>query len=193
MIKHNKSINRGFTLVELLAVIAIIAVLAGILIPTVNLAQNSMNRAKSKAVFAGWMNALDQYKQEYGYYPPGFFNSSGVFELAGNNDKFVRALSGRNANGTINTEVRQVNRKAIRFYTFSEADYNDNNQLADAFGNPNVYFVVDRNGDGLIERTGDVFRADALNAVPAGGIRGNMIVYAVGGDGIDFKDVFSWD
>lgn len=189
--KYNR--KTAFTLIELIAVIAIIAILAGILLPTVSIAQHAMKRTQSKTLFAGWMNALQQYKQEYGYYPRNFFDSNGVFQLAGNNDAFIRALSGRDTGGAFTQSARNINRKGIRFYTFSDFDFNAKNQLADAFGNPNVSFVIDRNGDGIIEKSAEIFAENALTKVPVSGIRGSIVSYSLQGNSIDFKDVFSWN
>ena len=43
--------TRAFTLIELLTVIAIVAILSAIIIPTVGGARNSANRAAAKAQF----------------------------------------------------------------------------------------------------------------------------------------------
>jgi prepilin-type N-terminal cleavage/methylation domain-containing protein len=60
----------GFTTIELLTVIAIIAIMMGILIPVVTSARNSANVAKQKAQFAAIAMALDAFKGDYGDYPP---------------------------------------------------------------------------------------------------------------------------
>jgi prepilin-type N-terminal cleavage/methylation domain-containing protein len=72
--------RNGFTTIELLTVIAIIAVMVGILIPAVTYVRNSANIAKQKAQFAAIAMALDAFKGDYGDYPPshGCSFSSGV-------------------------------------------------------------------------------------------------------------------
>lgn len=129
-------------MVELLSIIAIITILASIIIGGAGVAQNAMYKAQTKSMFAAWMNALEQYKQEYGYYPPGLFNSSGVLDLTSGTkaDDFRTALDG--------TTDATLNRKGIPFYQFSESEQNEAGDLADAFGNTFVYICVDHDNDG---------------------------------------------
>jgi type II secretory pathway pseudopilin PulG len=57
----------------MLVVIAIIAILAGILIPVANIAMNASKRAANGVDIADIMSALDRYKSEnVGLYPPSF-------------------------------------------------------------------------------------------------------------------------
>jgi prepilin-type N-terminal cleavage/methylation domain-containing protein len=64
---HRRS---GFTLVELLAVIMIIALLAGLLTPAVMRARNSARNAAIKAEIDMLHMAIMNYKNEYGSFPP---------------------------------------------------------------------------------------------------------------------------
>ena len=69
-----RSQQRAFTLVEMIVVMAIIGVLAAILIPTIRAA---MVRAKISAIAADLSNldaALNQFKEKYQIYPPGWSN-----------------------------------------------------------------------------------------------------------------------
>jgi general secretion pathway protein G len=61
--------RRGFTLLELLAVIAIIAVLSGIVIGVGRRASESGKAARAKAELATIGAALETYKRSYGDYP----------------------------------------------------------------------------------------------------------------------------
>jgi prepilin-type N-terminal cleavage/methylation domain-containing protein len=65
--------SAGFTLVELLVVIIIIAILAGILIPTVNAARRQVLRARVTIEMKQLETAIEQYKTDHGGdYPPDF-------------------------------------------------------------------------------------------------------------------------
>lgn len=60
----------GFTLVELLAVLAIMAVLVGVLIPAVNMVRRTAKKTAQKAQFASIDMGLMAFKGDYGDYPP---------------------------------------------------------------------------------------------------------------------------
>jgi prepilin-type N-terminal cleavage/methylation domain-containing protein len=62
--------RNGFTLVELLTVLAIIAILVGILVPTVSFVRNTAGEAKQKTQIATLDMALMAFKGDYGDYPP---------------------------------------------------------------------------------------------------------------------------
>jgi len=61
---------RGFTLVELLVVIGILAGLAAILIPVVSAARHTAKLAACKHLLAQLESALDRYNEDFGCYVP---------------------------------------------------------------------------------------------------------------------------
>ncbi len=67
----NRSL-RGFTLVEMLVVLGIIAVLVALLMPAVMSAVNNARRAAIGAEISALDKAVEQYKQKRGDYPPNF-------------------------------------------------------------------------------------------------------------------------
>ena len=60
----------GFTLVELLTVLAIVAMLVGLLIPSLTLIRNTAKEAKQKAQLTEIGLALTAFRNDYGDYPP---------------------------------------------------------------------------------------------------------------------------
>ncbi len=62
--------RQGFTIVELLTVIAIIAILMGILVPTISFVRNTAREAKQKTQLATIDMAIMAFKGDHGYYPP---------------------------------------------------------------------------------------------------------------------------
>ncbi len=60
----------GFTLVEVLMVIAIIGVLVGLLVPVVNIALNAAKKRAIAMEVTTIANAVEQYRQKYGDLPP---------------------------------------------------------------------------------------------------------------------------
>ena len=60
---------RPFTLIELLTVIAIIAILAGILLPAVNKVREKAKGTRARTEIRTLEMAIKQYQQQYGYLP----------------------------------------------------------------------------------------------------------------------------
>src|SRR5262245_28130562 len=64
--------SRGFTLVEMLVVIGIVAVLAALLLPAVMMALNAARRAAIVFEVKQLNDAIETYKKDKGDYPPNF-------------------------------------------------------------------------------------------------------------------------
>jgi prepilin-type N-terminal cleavage/methylation domain-containing protein len=115
-----KNRTAAFTLIELLTVIAIIAVLMGLLFPAIAAAKEQARRADAKASLKDIINACQHYRTEYGKFPPvpaalvGTVNTSGYYafgdknegKCASNNDSLFNILrsinTGVNANYAMN-------------------------------------------------------------------------------------------
>ena len=67
--KRVKGIRAGFTLVELLVVVAIIGLLVGLTIPAVFAALGTFNRAACKFEVNALSDAVEKYRSKYGDYP----------------------------------------------------------------------------------------------------------------------------
>ncbi len=67
--------RKAFTLVELLTSVTIIALLLGLLLPSISMVRTKSKEAAQKAQFVTISMALEAFKQDYGDYPP-----SGMFE-----------------------------------------------------------------------------------------------------------------
>src|ERR1700733_8577922 len=59
----------AFTLIELLTVIAIIAILMGLLFPALSVVRDQANKVQAKTAIMGAVAAVKQYYTEYGKYP----------------------------------------------------------------------------------------------------------------------------
>jgi prepilin-type processing-associated H-X9-DG protein/prepilin-type N-terminal cleavage/methylation domain-containing protein len=88
--KRSSSRFAGFTLVELLVVIGIIAVLIGILLPALNRARQQANLVTCETHLRQIGQALNIYVDDYqGLLPPGYWyypNSKGVYDGSGIGD-----------------------------------------------------------------------------------------------------------
>ena len=78
--KRKPSAIRGFTLIEILIVIAIIAILAGLLLRTAGYVQKKGAVSRAEAEMSALTVALENYKADHGDYPQGS-NVDGVNAL----------------------------------------------------------------------------------------------------------------
>ncbi len=206
----------AFTLIELLAVLAVVAILAGILLPALGAARRSALGAAARVQLNRWTAAMEQFRLEYGYYPA--VGTDGMLATAGDAVTFVRTLAGRNPDGSLVADAAELNGNVRRlaFTAFSAADFFDpdhpgavpdfdgNELLCDSFGNTEIGVLVDRNGDGLIRASDDgepvAVRGAAGEAalvpaeadLPAGGVRGGVLFYTAGSAAIPEDMVLSW-
>jgi prepilin-type N-terminal cleavage/methylation domain-containing protein len=208
---HQRPVNgrSGFTLIELLTVIAIIGILAAIIVPTVSGVRTSAKRAETKVRFSQWAAAMEQFKQEYGYYPAVTTNDNLLDPT-----KFLAALTGRDYLGRpLSGSALNGNTKGISFYSISESEFVKDasgaakNELCDAFGNSDLVIFTDLDGNGVISGAelgraqvrsgnsqdgfGPTFSPNPTDFL-AGGIRARIVFYSAG-RGADADDiVFSW-
>lgn len=68
---QSNTLRRGFTLVEMLAVIAIIVILASIVVGSMGYVRSKQSLEQAKVQVKLLENALEEYKADTGYYPPG--------------------------------------------------------------------------------------------------------------------------
>lgn len=71
-------VQAGFTLVELLIVVIILAILAAIVIPQFNSASTDTKEAALDANLAAMRNAIELYKAQHGSYPGAKVSSGGT-------------------------------------------------------------------------------------------------------------------
>jgi prepilin-type N-terminal cleavage/methylation domain-containing protein len=72
---------RAFTLIELLIVVSVIALLAGLTFPAVRAAKLSVMRARARSEMIQVETAIERYKDKLGYYPPDNPGTWGMNQL----------------------------------------------------------------------------------------------------------------
>ena len=72
------SCSRGFTLAELLTAMAIIAILIGLLVPTITVIQKTAQKVKQKSQFHGIEFALETFRTDFGDYPDSSYDNTGI-------------------------------------------------------------------------------------------------------------------
>ena len=208
------SLRRAFTLLELLAVIAVIGILAALLFPGVRSARGAAYKAKTRVQFNQWAAALEGFRSEYGYYPAlhptNLVNPPGQAVDPAALHLFHDLLAVRRRDGsalpayTTGTDPlfpEAQNRKLVRFHAFAVSEFSSADLLADAFGNTQIAVLVDRNLDGVIRAGSDFTELPVVGGLtpgpadfPAAGVRAGVIFYAPapGATAANPDFIFSW-
>ena len=177
---HSHTKPDAFTLIELLTVIAIIAVLMGLLFPTIGAVRTSARKAQAMNDCVQTVNAIKAYYTEYGKYPIAS-EGTGVFE--GDNSALFAVL--RADDDTLNprrivffegTEAKEPGR-----YGFAEGAHN----FLDPWGNE-YNIRMDGDYDNQV---------DNPTSRGPGTLRTGVIAWSLGPDGSAGDDddyVVSW-
>lgn len=144
--------KRKFTLVELLIVIGIIAILAGILLPVINGAAKKADMTKAKAEITTLVNAIKQFEATYGHLPlPKDYAEGALIDLELNKTEtpafseyteLIRVLQAETPNDDI--YPTNPNTRNIRFL---DVVGNAAGEFKDPWGAPyNIIFDADYDG-----------------------------------------------
>ena len=85
--------NAGFTLVELLAVITVMAILAGILVPVIFSALNTANEFTITSEVQQLDAAVEKFKTQYGFYPPTFNAAGAEIQTVADMRRYLNRIS----------------------------------------------------------------------------------------------------
>jgi prepilin-type N-terminal cleavage/methylation domain-containing protein len=149
--------SRGFTLTELLVVISIIGLLAGLSAVGIPRAIEAGKKAKAKAELLAVVSALKAYKQEYGQWPTASGDRSqdewfgpGNYDTLENGKTLMKILSGSN----IIVDGVGQNPKNVAFFEGAEVSSGGQDtsggELLDPWGTQ-YGFMVDTDESGNLE------------------------------------------
>jgi type II secretory pathway pseudopilin PulG len=180
---------------EMLAVVAIVTILAGLLIPVIGNAKNQAKNAKARAEIDALRMAMTAFYREYGYWPAtaGATWDDLSAMLNGNIRPYNSAAVAANSWAGTN------NFRAIHFMDFNRDSVDTGGNFVDPFGTN--YCIIFDNGGIAIGRGGwtDGTREDNQVPNPGGGqIQGRIAIYSWGSNKIDENgatgsdDVKSW-
>jgi prepilin-type N-terminal cleavage/methylation domain-containing protein len=94
--------KKGFTLVELLTVLAVITILVGLLVPSMTMIRRTAKEAKQKAMLTAIEAALTTFRNDYGDYPPSevqYRNPGLRLDGCGGAQKLAEAMFGQDLQG----------------------------------------------------------------------------------------------
>ena len=174
----------GFSLIELLSTIAIILILAAILFPVGSHVRKPALDAKTKARLSQHILALEQYFQEYGYFPTFLSSESTALEGAPA-QAYVASLSLQALGGEEHFQL-SYNPCRRNFYQFAEdelkRDAGSVAAVVDAYGESPIHVMVDVSGAGVLRGVpSDVLEKEGNPG--AGSLLGSILMYTQGSDG----------
>lgn len=172
----------AFTLVELLVVIVVISMLAGLLMPALGGAREAAKKAKAQTMVGSLHSAIKMYYNEYGTWPNASYTAEHTLTVA-ENACLLQMLQGSNVNLAGSTTANG-NPRRIPFLTIKQTDIGkvDGNYKKIATGgtdnlvNPwgNGFIVrIDYDGDNQVTPI-SVALADTLAIYTFGGKSGSI-------------------
>ncbi len=119
----NRRYARGFTLIELVVVISILAILSGVLVPRVTSHLKSARDARRLADIKAVRGAIEQYYLDKGSYPAANANSSyGGWDVSSDGD-FIRVLRDQGYLDEDGTDPINDATFHYRYYVYAKGSY----------------------------------------------------------------------
>jgi type II secretory pathway pseudopilin PulG len=191
-----------------MVVIATLAILASLILPTFSKVKRSMYANQSKIQFSRYVFGLNAYYREYGYFPPITAgkkapNPEAVFTLDNTSSaNLIRALSGKETDGVggLSSGNEYLNPNGTQFVEFSDDDFwkndsgvIDRGMLADRFNNKSICLVFENDADTDLDVLilQSVFPPSIQEKVPSTGLREKVAIFTEGNNDTSI-DVVSW-
>ncbi len=205
---RSRQLRRGFTLIEMLVVIAIIGILTAIAIPTISSVKTRSQVKALEANFQRMRLAIENYSNDFGDYPPSRFKKLGLRRSNGMNDGIeclVRCLTTGTKSGPYMTfkdeELGNLDNDKLsnnKNPTESILNTKDLFEVVDPWGNPIVYLHnmdYDRGGTMSLKMGGSA-AVTAAKSAKTGQFSGHNTfqLFSAGPDGLvgTEDDVRAW-
>ena len=183
--------RRNFTLVELLVVIGIIAILAGMLMAGLMYAPAKAQKAKAQAEITTLVNAIKQYESTYGVLPMATTLTQDGPLTNANYKKLIHLLQA-DAEGLSDSDEKELKKMNKRWTKFLDIQGNDPGEFTDPWGE-NYNVLLDYDYDGKISiKEADVDDIHGVNVEKKSGnyiYRFSVIVWSKGHDRKSWKTV----
>jgi prepilin-type N-terminal cleavage/methylation domain-containing protein len=184
----------GFTIVELLTVMAVIAILIGLLVPALNLVKDYAKEIQQRAQFHAIGVGLELFKSEFGMYPPSSDNLD-LYDAAKNHPQDPTAYGGAHklAEAMVGWDLLGFHPKA----DFRSDGMNDvNNDLVDELvydpvNGINVVGYTETPEENIQIRTEALIELENANAYRMTDIYNNIGPFDTNYDNFVLCDVFS--
>lgn len=177
---HSKE---GFTLIEVLSVLAILGILMGLLFPAFGQAKLSVRKKMSHIVFIECISALHDYQLYYGHYPTCVESVETPVSIHAIQTAWIQSLQGKN-----DAETNSYNPDNRCFREFKDSEFNANGDWVDALGNSEIYIV--RRADNALKIPQSVFPERIREHIPADGLSEKFAIFSIGKS--PEEDILSW-
>ena len=144
----------GFTMVELLTVIAVIGILAGLLLAAVMTAKGGATRKTAQAFIMSISSHLEAYETEYGELPPGEGGTDSAESL-------YKALT---------RDDGALEPFALKKEQIIDSDGDGEYEVSDIWGTPLSYYKIYEDPEGKIRNRHIIFSAGPNREHEEGGI-----------------------
>lgn len=103
--KERKTIRRGFSLIELMFVVAIIVILAAVIIPNFTDITDRSKTARVSEDFSNFATALELYRGDWGTFPFDRFDSATAVAVNDTDGVFFKELTGQGTTNATNNRT----------------------------------------------------------------------------------------
>lgn len=186
---HSAEFRReGFTLLEILVVISIIAVLAGLLLPGIQGAMINVRKTKALAAIRDIATGLKQYQVDYGRFPvPAGQRTEDILDLDAGST-VLKVLLGEDPQRLNPKAERYIEPKIGKSGAGGLIGAGDGYSLVDPWGQP-YHIIMDVNYDGRIVNPDAQNQDTAIAAKALAQLPMHVLVFSSGPD----KKLHTWD